>query len=154
MEKVSLFAEESGAGEEMILNSELSSYDHRLVHEFAAQLGLGHRSEGIVGEDTRIVLRKENNKFALVANRPTEHTHCNAKKVEPSIDHEVIGSTAVPSAFGMLSVEDSDDDSSVAKEDKSSTTMKPKDPPSSSPNSLLADLRREREARRYGRWSR
>ena len=54
--KIVAFAGIAAPGEtendiEFDVDSTLTSYDRRLVHEFAEQIGLGHRCEGTRGHD-------------------------------------------------------------------------------------------------------
>ena len=56
LHQISQFSESGAIGDELRLSPTLTSFDRRVVHEFATQLGLGHVSRGVVGADRHIVV--------------------------------------------------------------------------------------------------
>lgn len=58
--KVQMFVSQKKAGDEMILASELTKLDRKLVHEIAEEFGLEHLSDGVDGVDRRITIRIPN----------------------------------------------------------------------------------------------
>jgi AAA domain/R3H domain len=56
LEKISSFQSNATPGDEMVMSTELSKLDRKLVHEIAEDLGLGHQSEGVDGVNRRIKL--------------------------------------------------------------------------------------------------
>jgi len=55
-ERIQTFQSKAKPGEEMIMSTELSKLDRKLVHEIAEELGLNHQSDGVEGVDRRIKL--------------------------------------------------------------------------------------------------
>lgn len=54
--RIQNFQAKANPGEEMIMSTELSKLDRKLVHEIAEELGLIHQSDGVEGVDRRIKL--------------------------------------------------------------------------------------------------
>lgn len=154
MDKIAAFAEKGHPGEVMVLSSTLTSYDRRLVHEFAEQIGLEHRSEGTQGQDRRIVLTKGGkNADPLVSaatvveegSRSQEDTLSKEEECEPTAS-----STAL--SFTALALDDSDesDASEMDDEDLSPNSATGENKTSENgpgPNSLLGALAKERAER-------
>jgi len=140
LDKISAFAETGSIGDEMVFSTELSSFDRKVVHEFASQLGLDHRSEGTDGLNRRIIvgIKKEALRTPKVA--PTRNK---------AVDDDEEGVKPPSAGFSNLNM---DDDTSSESE----TEDTPKGVPSKAPgtagqqstNQLLADLARERMQRR------
>ncbi|KAG7341913.1 DNA-binding protein SMUBP-2 [Nitzschia inconspicua] len=115
MDKISNFFESGNIGEEMALSSELSSYDRRLVHEFAEQLGLGHRSEGTEGVDRRIVVTIQTERAIAVIDDSNDNNGVakpTSNKMKATKD-ETNANSAVASNFAALALEESDSDEEV-----------------------------------------
>jgi ATP-dependent RNA/DNA helicase IGHMBP2 len=151
LDKISRFSETGKQGEEMTLSSELTSFDRRVVHEFAEQLGLGHRSEGVDGKDRRIFLRIEN-----VAPPPPNVEAAKPKKehkIQESTDNDAASIEPMPAPstfFAALAVDDEESESEAGGGEVENAAEEPvktsevESPPS---NNLLKDLARERELR-------
>ena len=143
MDKLSTFSEQGQKGEEMALSSELSSFDRRLVHEFAEQIGLEHRSEGVEGVDRKIILtikKKEGVEVPQIAQSfQTKHETEEAVKISVA---------PVVSPFTALAADESDSDDSTHE---ASTPVGSKESTESdsaqTSSSLLVDLARERRER-------
>jgi ATP-dependent RNA/DNA helicase IGHMBP2 len=153
MDKISLFAKTANDGDELSLSSELTSYDRRLVHEFAEQTRLLHRSEGVDGVDRRIILTV----------RRSSANATNDEIVPPTLDEilvddhkqiEVVVDSAPVSNFAALALDESDDDSDESTNKDNSETETAQPTPTSmgqdttqSGNALLSQLAKERAAR-------
>ena len=144
MDKVSSFAENGSHGEEMRLSTELSTFDRKLVHELAEQLGLNHRSEGVEGVDRRIILTI-NKKIVERETQQPEITDYTKKAEDETSPFEAVVSSAV--AFSALSIDDSDSDG-TNDESSPGALESTKTCPVPQSNSLLADLARERNERK------
>jgi ATP-dependent RNA/DNA helicase IGHMBP2 len=158
MDKIARFVEEGTKGEEMVLSSELSSFDRRLVHEFAEQTGLGHRSEGRDGIDRNSIIWIQNESPATVLARQqaaesnkTVMTDATLPEIEKKRE-EAFGS--VPkfvSNFSALALDEFDSDFVASFADTNQDTATPKrgETSSSMPtaNSQLAELAKERAER-------
>lgn len=142
MDRIANFLEEGNAGEEMVLSTELSSFDRRLVHEFAEQNGLGHRSEGVQGEDRRIVLTI----VKPVKQAPPPDSP--GKKEETSNTPDADYTEKTTSAFEALALVDSD-----SSEDEDDTNdgikseLKEAIEPGQVMNAMFAQLAKERAER-------
>ena len=147
LDVIARFVETGEQGKEMILSTELTSFDRRIVHEFAEQFGLGHRSVGD-GEQRRIILKIE--KAVAVAIVPP--VEANDKVKEQTVVTPKEPMPAASTAFAALALDDSDSDSdddgvhdvaNAAKEteDTKNNQLEPPD------NDLLASLAKERELR-------
>jgi len=156
MDKVATFLAKGAEGDEMVLSSDLSSYDRRLVHEFAEQSGLGHKSEGTEGIDRKTILWIKNDSSPSTLFRQ-EATLSSKKKeafeVEEEEDGHNLGSKLV-SNFSALALDndDSDDSDSDATENdtnQESTPSKGTKSDSGGPtaNELLKQLAKERAER-------
>ena len=73
-DKVHTFVSQKKAGDEMILASELTKLDRKLVHEVAEELGLEHKSDGVDGVNRRITIRIPNNSATLPIPDPIQET--------------------------------------------------------------------------------
>jgi ATP-dependent RNA/DNA helicase IGHMBP2 len=133
MDTINSFAETGSSGEEMILSTELSGFDRRLVHEFAEHVGLGHRSEGIDGVDRRIILTIE--KKQVFANVAVAEKQLEEDAFEPPAAAPVV------SLFSALSIDDSDSDPS----DLEAEATKPANDSPANPS--FAELAKERAER-------
>jgi ATP-dependent RNA/DNA helicase IGHMBP2 len=144
MDKISTFSESGKQGDEMTLNSELTSYDRRLVHEFAEDLGLGHRSEGVEGVNRRIILTIQKQKG--IGQTLQEDNPGLSKEPDREENTEITGGTPV-SNFAALCLEDSNSDDS--DEDTTPVNQNESEKVTEVPaaNSLLAQLAKERAAR-------
>jgi ATP-dependent RNA/DNA helicase IGHMBP2 len=165
MDKIATFAGTAAPGEETTLSSTLTSFDRRLVHEFAEQIGLGHRSEGTEGRDRRITLKKESTindpvvaTASLSLNEAVLISPVNAASPakDNQADHEYdhpLASNGI--SFSALSRDDdSDDDEEYAVQDTAAFDIQdgimiPSDAPVS--NSLLGALAKERAERQKER---
>lgn len=145
MDSLSTFAENGVKGDEMKLSSELSSYDRRLVHEFAEQLGLSHRSEGVDGVNRRIILTIQK---GAATKPPPESNEVNESE-EEVISEPITADTPTVSAFTALALEDSDSEANDEAESPVAPTDTGEKAPNSVPqgNSLLAQLAKERAER-------
>lgn len=135
LDNIARFAETGDLGKEMCLSAELSSYDRRVVHEFAEQIGLGHRSEG-EGDGRRITLKIETKVAIAVA--PPMATKENIKELV--VETQVIPVEPMPaasSAFAALALDGDDSDSDNDGDTNQTET----------PNDLLASLAKERSLR-------
>ena len=132
LDKIVAFAESGQDGEEMRLSPDLSRYDRRVVHEFAIQLGLDHRSEGDDGVDRRIILTIK--KKQIVVSQPTE------EEQEDAIENDELSQLAPFAALDFDSDDSLELESANASEELQDDTRKPM-------NSLLGDLARERAQR-------
>jgi hypothetical protein len=152
LDKIASFAETGKEGEEMVLSPELTSFDRRVVHEFAEQIPrLSHRSEGVDGKDRRIILMIERTTKAPVPPK-TEAAVMKEETVEASAPPESM--SAPSAAFAALAVDDdseSEDKAVVSAWDGKDDEAGPEkvsngvEPPQT--NNLLADLAKERELR-------
>jgi predicted DNA helicase len=150
LDKVSTFSETGKVGEEMVLSSELSSYDRRLVHEFAEQLGLGHQSKGTEGVDRQIVLAIQKKQISVPA-----VCHANAimasESIRDNLEPRKVEDRAL--TFSALELEESDSDEELGKgrsQFGGAERNTPANPPSSNipaTNSLLGQLAQERSER-------
>jgi ATP-dependent RNA/DNA helicase IGHMBP2 len=158
LDEIARFSETASLGQEMALSSELSSFDRRVIHEFAEQNGLGHRSEG-EGSHRRIILTILKKVVPIIAILPTVATM--AEKEHPrELEEDHLGRpTHVGPSFAVLLDEsscdsdDDDDDASDAEKGKerAETVVTPRNSADatspSSANQMLADLARERAER-------
>jgi ATP-dependent RNA/DNA helicase IGHMBP2 len=144
MNKISVFSENGSNKKEMVLSSELSSFDRRLVHEFAEQTGLGHRSEGVDGVDRRIILTIQ--KKEAVEESPITQATQTTQEVEEGTAKLLSAAPGV-SPFSELAADDSDSDSNDEASNSIGTRESAKRDSIPSSNSLLADLARERNER-------
>jgi ATP-dependent RNA/DNA helicase IGHMBP2 len=139
LDKISHFAETGEGGNEMRLSSELSRFDRKVVHEFATQLGLGHRSEGVDGVDRRITL-KIAKKRGPSANETQEVQTDDDKAADQDIE------APRPSIFETLheSSDESEDnkDEGLSQEPEGSAAVD-----RSQMNQVLASLAEERRQR-------
>lgn len=150
LESISRFAETGLCGEEMRLSSELSSYDRRLVHEFAEQIGLVHRSEGTEGVDRRIVLSIKKEEIQQV-----DSSNLNTRQIDqsPDEDEDPDSKESIPmaSSFNALSTADSDLDTNdeATSLDMEENTLKaiPNSTDQKQSNSMLRQLAMERAER-------
>jgi ATP-dependent RNA/DNA helicase IGHMBP2 len=159
MDTITEFLEKGANGEEMMLSPKLSSYDRRLIHEFAEQIGgLSHRSEGAESVDRRIVL-------TIQKQPPTSTNQHAAGIVETAVapkneineeEENTMDNPQFISNFSALSFDDSDSDgpdeggeppttTPVMAEQKEITN----EPSANLPavNSLLGQLAKERASR-------
>jgi ATP-dependent RNA/DNA helicase IGHMBP2 len=150
MDKIAAFNEKGALGDEMALNSELTSYDRRLVHEFAEQLGLGHRSEGIEGVDRKIILaiQEKAGPSSIILQQEVGFSSEMASVVPDSSTPSQVEESVVSSAnFLALAMDESDsDDDTNDREDAESSTLFTPAAQVPEMNSLLAQLARERAA--------
>jgi len=147
MDQIAAFAEKAKAGDELNLSSTLTSYDRRLVHEFADQLGLGHRSEGEEGQGRRIILTKKggsSDPLTAAAAPPVEQVSNESNAQDDTKDEEEATSKR-PVSFSALAIDD--DDSDTDESDKNGSEAKAE----AGGNSLLASLAKEREEREKAR---
>lgn len=149
LDKIARFSEVGSLGEEMSLCTELTAFDRRVVHEFAEQIDLGHRSEG-EGENRRIILKIEQTN--LVSQPPAINEPPKAEAVDSGeLANESVPATTTTSTFAALAVYDeeseSDTEEPTAKNqtDKHNYQSPAVELPAS--NNLLADLARERALR-------
>jgi ATP-dependent RNA/DNA helicase IGHMBP2 len=145
LDKIATFSEVGKLGEEMPLSTELTSFDRRVVHEFAEQIGLGHRSEGDSGE-RRIILKVE--KSPVVSPETAVQVASIPAEAEPD-DTPTESIAASVTSFAVLAVDDDDsdsdgDDDTETVEVNGSSNQTPDVEPQAS-NNLLADLARERQ---------
>jgi ATP-dependent RNA/DNA helicase IGHMBP2 len=147
LDKIARFSEIGKLGEEMTLSAELTSFDRRVVHEFAEQIGLGHRSEG-EGPARRIILKIEK----AVPPPP---------QVEEIPDNEVQNDDnrneprpTTSTSFAALAIEDDEDSDDDASEDgvaqneaENGDNISNVQAEVPAANSLLGDLAKERELR-------
>ncbi|CAB9510418.1 polymerase alpha-associated DNA helicase A [Seminavis robusta] len=141
LDKIAHFAEVGKLGEEMPLSTELTSFDRRVVHEFAEQIGLGHRSEG-EGDKRRIILKIE--KAQPVPPKVPE----TPKATEAETREPTLVPVKTSTAFAALAVDDDDDDSeSDPEEESGAAEKKAVESNEAASNNLLADLARERQQR-------
>jgi ATP-dependent RNA/DNA helicase IGHMBP2 len=167
MDKIAAFAGTAAPGEEMTLSSTLTSFDRRLVHEFAEQIGLVHRSDGIEGHGRQIILKKERIisdpvVATVVVLENGEVTVSPVQVVvttsEDQTDHAKDQATVSNGlSFSALSLDDdSDDEETSSDEGMSLTDMQDKSSSLSVgplSNSLLATLAKERVERQRERTS-
>ena len=73
-DKVKMFVSQKNAGDEMILASELTKLDRKLVHEIAEGLGLEHESKGVDGVNRRITIRIPIDTALAANNIPDKNT--------------------------------------------------------------------------------
>lgn len=142
LDKITAFAESGQPGSEMRLSPDLSRYDRRVVHEFATQLGLDHRSEGIDNVDRRMILAIRSTPSVSQAPPTSEVTNEDGRQEK---DSEGEANPISSSAFGALDME-SDSESL----ESGGETAKKDPSPSSGPsqmNSVLGDMAKEREKR-------
>ena len=140
LDKINAFAQNGAEGEEMSLSSELSSFDRRLVHEFAEQIGLGHKSEGVEGVDRRVILKILNKTTPPVFAPVSDVT-----KEKDSVEQEM---APVFSSFAMLAAEaDSDSDDEEACNELMPVEVSSAEASVPDTNQLLASLALERTAR-------
>jgi len=150
MDQIARFAESAKPGEELKLSPELTSFDRRLVHEFATQLNIEHTSEGLDGVDRRITL-------TIPAKRKGVQPAMLANDTEMPLadDAAPLPESAKPSPFAALvdsdddeAEDDDDDDDNVAdsgrENDGAGENSVADGPPM---NSLLGDLAKERQMR-------
>ena len=154
MDKITEFVQNGTKGEKLVLGSDLSSFDRRLVHEFAEQSGLGHKSEGKEGIDRKIILWIEKESPAMIlARQEKEVAVAKSNEKGESVSAEknskqeeedfVQPSSKIASSFSALSLDDSDSEESAtnANQDRHPSA----DVPVS--NSLLGQLAKERAER-------
>jgi superfamily I DNA and/or RNA helicase len=158
LDEIARFSETAPLGQEMALSSELSSFDRRVIHEFAEQNGLGHRSEG-EGSHRRIILTILKKVEPVLVTLPTgaltpEKEH--PREVEE--DHYGRPTHVAPSFAVLLDGsssssdgDDDDDDTSDAEQGKERAEVVVRNSANptlpSSANQMLADLARERAER-------
>jgi ATP-dependent RNA/DNA helicase IGHMBP2 len=161
MDKIARFVEKGTKGEEMVLSSELSSFDRRLVHEFAEQTGLGHRCEGRDGIDRKIILWIQNEAPATIlarhqaaaaaASKKTDTTDATPPERETQKEEAFSSAPKCVSNFSALTLNDVDSDSDASYADTNQDSATPKRGESSAgipvANSLLAQLAKERAER-------
>ena len=157
MDTITEFLEEGTNGEVMMLSPKLSSYDRRLIHEFAEQVGgLSHRSEGTEGVDRRVVLtiKKQhpapaNQHTAGIVETVVAPKKDINKKEENTMDNPI-------SNFSALSLDDSDSDGPDEEKEPPTTTpvmaeqkeiIEGPSTDLSTNNSLLGQLAKERASR-------
>jgi hypothetical protein len=150
MDRISSFAENAKNGEELVLSSELTSYDRRLVHEFAEQIGILHRSVGEHGKNRRIILtvHRCSEKIAQETIAPTLDSEPKGREEE--------GTDPTPASnFAALALDESDDESNQSSQQEKSKKVTEIPSPNnkeqdsfSSGNTLLAQLAKERATRR------
>jgi ATP-dependent RNA/DNA helicase IGHMBP2 len=158
MDQIASFLEKGTKGEEMVLSSDLSSLDRRLVHEFAEQSGLGHRSEGRDGIDRKIILWIQNESPAAILARQQASPSASSISSTPTKEKvqakERNTASSVPkfvSNFSALALDDGDNDSDESGADENQDVTKSNigettaDVPSA--NLLLAQLAKERADR-------
>ena len=138
LDRIARFAETGEKGQEMALSAELTSYDRRVVHEFAEQIGLGHYSEG-EGVNRRIALTIE--KAVTVAVAPLGDVQEelpdqaeNDAPLEPMPEPST--AFAALALDGHESESDADDDAAQDATEPTGTFI-----------NLLAELAKERENR-------
>jgi hypothetical protein len=140
LDKISQFAETGDCGDEMRLSSELSRFDRKVVHEFATQLGLGHRSEGVDGVDRRITLRIEKKR----------HVSTN-ENLEVPIDDVTATDQDIeaprPSVFATLGESSDESDDGEDEEDQNQQAEESAAVDHPPVNQLLASLAEERRQR-------
>lgn len=152
MDSILRFAENGVHGDEMKLSSDLTSYDRRLVHEFAEQLGLGHKSDGVDGVNRRITLLIQR---ASAPSQVTQSIAMDEEEDDVVLETNATSSTPDASAFSVLAVEDSDSEASDEAETSFNLTdMREKASAESTTsssesqgNSLLSELAKERAER-------
>ncbi len=158
MDRIADFLQNGTKGEEMVLSTDLSSFDRRLVHEFAEQSGLGHRSEGREGIDRKIILSIEKKSPATVlapqpgAKSSKDTATLDAAAEEKDSIEDAAGSpTKFVSNFSALAIDDDDSDSEKSTENTNHDVVEPKAEESSAGtptgNSLLGQLAKERAER-------
>ncbi len=152
MDKIAMFAEKAEPGEEMLLSPTLTSFDRRLVHEFAEQIGLGHHSDGTEGKDRRIILKKENEIKDPIVVAATITTPETAIMSEHALikEHTAELTVSAPLSFSILALDDDDTDESDASdhEEKNVNGEAAEQGDVTVTNSLLATLAKERAERR------
>jgi len=173
IDKISSFVEKRknsiGASEEMVLSSELTSLDRKFVHEYAETIGIHHRSEGVEGQNRRLILTTpstislsstvENESYSdaahgLDGNQDTHGEH------QPNHNNDLIDGpiAALPSdsnsVFTKVLIIDDESDGDESENDddnkadlNANATQKPQSVSHPS-NSLLAELARERATRK------
>lgn len=113
LDKCSAFASTAKAGDSMVLSSELSSNDRRVVHELATELGLEHKSEGVEGVNRHLKLVIPNpilsaaNQNSRSANDDHTDTEVHEDDLAESSPNQESPSVA---AFGILAESDSEDE--------------------------------------------
>jgi ATP-dependent RNA/DNA helicase IGHMBP2 len=151
LDKIATFAEVGKVGEEMPLSVELTSFDRRVVHEFAEQIGLGHRSEGEGGE-RRIILKVE--KAPLVSPEAAVQEAPMLANTEPE-DTPIEYIATNVSSFAVLAVNDvdidSDEDDGTRRVEVDGSNNQSPDVEPQARNNLLANLARERQQREHER---
>lgn len=160
MDRIAAFVQNGAKGEEMVLSSDLSSFDRKLVHEFAEQSGLGHRSEGRERIDRKIILWIEKESPAKILARQQEATASNdtetkdAAQDENSIEDKS-GSPKFVTNFSALALDDDDSESEKSIDNSKQDVGELKSEESSTNvtagNSLLAQLAEERAERQRQR---
>ena len=146
LDVIARFVETGEQGKEMVLSTQLTSFDRRIVHEFAEQFGLGHRSVGD-GDQRRIILTIE--KAVAVAIAPPVEPGNDMVKEQTEVEETPKEPMpAASTAFSALALNDSDsdsdDDGTNAAEETGGTKSNQTEPPV---NNLLASLAKERELR-------
>lgn len=146
MDKIAEFSKRATPGEEMVLSTSLTSYDRRLVHEFADQIGLSHRSEGVEGHDRRIILKLENKSLDPLVVAPTGYTE---EVIQDALSNETkddnpLSTPLAAIPFGALAIDDSDSDEEETTATKTDASLSVGDVTT---NSLLASIAQEREER-------
>jgi ATP-dependent RNA/DNA helicase IGHMBP2 len=149
MDKITSFAENGSHGQDMTLSSELSSFDRRLVHEFAEQNGLGHRSEGVDGVDRRILLTIQKKSAAHDAPKATTGTQTLQDTAVDGVKTPY-EAPVVPS-FSALALDDSDSDEDDPVPRSCDAAENAASGSAPAPNSILADLAKERAQRQEQR---
>jgi predicted DNA helicase len=149
MDRISAFSESGKHGDEMILSSELSSYDRRLVHEFAEQLGLGHRSEGTEGVDRRITLVIQRKTPISVPAPIQEEVSMEVNSEKQEIVQGSKEDVPATSNFAALALDgsDSDEEEQDDKEQENDISLDPTSTVVPESNSLLGQLAKERAER-------
>ena len=162
MDRIAHFLQNGTKGEEMVLSSDLSSFDRRLVHEFAEQSDLGHRSEGREGIDRKIILKIQTESLSTIiaCQKATDQSSkvketIDATSQDENLQREEDGtpgsSSKFVSNFSALALDDDDSESEKSTTDTNQDDEKPNsaDFSTSVPtgNSLLAQLAKERTER-------
>jgi len=133
LDKIAAFTERGQGGDEMRLSPDLSRLDRRVVHEFATQLGLDHRSEGVDGVDRRIILTIKNQ----VAILQPETTKLNTEEKQEVMESEGASRPTAFSALDIGSDDSSESDSAMVNEEIHKEAPAPM-------NNVLGDLAKER----------
>jgi ATP-dependent RNA/DNA helicase IGHMBP2 len=156
MDKIAGFAEKAAPGEGLVLSSTLTSYDRRLVHEFAELIGLGHRSEGTQLQDRQIILTKANKIADPLVLAATTVAEAPQNEEESVIEQSLEPPSSTALSFSALALDDSDESEASDKDDEDGSRSIPvvkgeTTKGDSGSNSLLATLAKERAERQKER---